>query len=146
MLTYVACLFLRSHLSPFTSHPSTRSIHDSKSIPTVLSTKDHRNGVNLRQPTAGPTGGFSSSSPPGSLHCYRALDSSFTLNKRHPTLFQRTPCEPTVEATHIPVTGDGRFGPVTGRYSNASVRYDSTDHGAPPDATGTNTQRSCAEI
>ena len=65
----------------------------------------------------------------------RALGTS-VAKMCHPALSQRTPCVPNVEVTHIPVTGDGKFGPVAGWHSNSPVRYDSTDHGAPPNATG----------
>src|SRR5829696_7289925 len=69
-----------------------------------------------------------------------------SLNERHPVLSQRTPCVPKVEATHFPVTGEGKFGSVTGRQSSSPVRYDSSGHGAPRWVTGTNTHRSWAPV
>jgi hypothetical protein len=41
-------------------------------------------------------------------------------------LSQRTPRLPRVEASRIPVTGDGKFGSVAGRRSNSPVSYDET--------------------
>ena len=74
------------------------------------------------------------------------FDSSLTLNEPHLVLSQRTPSVPNVEATHIPVTGEGKFGSVTGRQSSSPLRYDSIDHGAPRCVMGTNTHRSCASV
>src|SRR5215213_5048952 len=76
-----------------------------------------------------------------------ALCRGFTYSKQSPpSAVPAEPRLPCVEVTHIPVRGDGNFGPVAGRYSNSPVRYDSTDHGAPLNATGTNTHRSCASV